>query len=223
MAVRLKGVTRAQVNRIRQIADELYDYDVGEEVASLPNEDEKLLVRFDWNVNDDHNAVLTYNYNDGFNITESDDDPTEFEFSNHYYERGAELTAYSGQLFSDWTDNFSTELRIGYSELDNRQNTITNAGPAAWRGGLRRSSDRNLCRRRRRRQLSTQALVYLGGDDSRQANVLNYETFNLKLEGAWTLGDHTISAGYELEEYEIYNVFIQHNIGGVSFRRGKRD
>jgi hypothetical protein len=59
--------------------------------------------------------------------------------------------------------------------------------------------------------------VYLGGDDSRQANVLNYETFNLKLEGAWTLGDHTISAGYELEEYEIYNLFIQHNIGEYRF------
>jgi hypothetical protein len=212
----VEGVTRAQVNRIRDIADRLYDYDVGPEVASMPNEDEKLLVRFDWNVNDDHNAVLTYNYNDGFNITESDDDPDEFEFSNHYYERGAELTAYSGQLFSDWTDNFSTELRVGYSELDNRQNTITNAGPLPGEEAFGEvqietyadvDGDGSFSR----------AIVYLGGDDSRQANVLNYETFNLKLEGAWTLGDHTISAGYELEEYEIYNLFIQHNIGEYRF------
>jgi len=212
----VKGVTRAQVNRIRQIADELYDYDVGAEVASMPNEDEKLLVRFDWNVNDDHNAVLTYNYNDGFNITESDDDAVEYEFSNHYYQRGAELTAYSGQLFSDWTDNFSTELRIGYSELENFQDTITNQVPLPGEEAFGEV------------QIETyadvdgdgffdQALVYLGGDDSRQANVLNYETFNLKLEGAWTLGDHTISAGYELEEYEIYNLFIQHNIGEYRF------
>jgi len=212
----VQGVTRAQLDRIAQIARDNYGYDPGPIVQALDNEDEKLLVRFDWNVNDDHNAVLTYNYNDGFNITESDDDADEFEFSNHYYERGAELTAYSGQLFSDWTDNFSTELRVGYSELDNRQNTRVNSGPLPGDEAFGEvqietyadvDGDGNFSR----------AIVYLGGDDSRQANVLNYETFNLKLEGAWALGDHTISAGYELEEYEIYNLFIQHNIGEYRF------
>jgi len=212
----VEGVTRAQVDRIRQIASELYNYDVGEEVASMPNEDEKLLLRFDWNVNEDHNAVLTYNYNDGFNINESDGDSDEFEFSNHYYERGAELNAFSGQLFSDWTDDFSTEFRIGHSKLDNRQNTITNLDPVPGEEGFAEvqietyadvDGDGNF----------TQAVVYLGGDDSRQANILNYETFNLKLGGSWRLGDHTISAGYELEEYEIYNLFIQHNIGEYRF------
>jgi len=210
------GVTRAQVNRIAQIARDNYGYEPGDFVSSLPNEDEKLLVRFDWNVNENHNAVLTYNYNDGFNITESDDDSDEFEFSNHYYERGAELNAWSGQLFSDWTDNFSTELRIGYSELDNRQDTISNSGPLPGPEGFGEvqietyadvDGDGNF----------TQALVYLGGDDSRQANVLNYDTFNFKLEGAWTVGDHTISLGYEMEEYNIYNLFIQHNIGEYRF------
>jgi len=212
----VQGVTRAQLDRIAQIALEDYGYTVGTNPLSSANEDEKLLVRFDWNVNDDHNAVLTYNYNDGFNITESDDDDDEYEFSNHYYERGAELTAYSGQLFSDWTDNFSTELRIGYSELDNRQDTITNASPLPGEEAFGEvqietyadvDGDGNF----------SQALVYLGGDDSRQANVLNYDTFNLKLEGAWNLGDHTISVGYEIEEYDIYNLFIQHNIGEYRF------
>ncbi|MDX2410960.1 MAG: TonB-dependent receptor, partial [Woeseiaceae bacterium] len=212
----VQGVTRAQLDRIAQIALDDYGYDVGDNPTSSPNEDEKLLLRFDWNINDAHNAVLTYNYNDGLNITESDDDDNEYEFSNHYYERGAELNAYSGQLFSDWTDNFSTELRIGYSTLDNRQNTITNLDPLPGEEGFGEvqietyadaDGDGNFDR----------ALVYLGGDDSRQANVLNYDTFNLKLEGAWTLGDHIISAGYELEEYDIYNLFIQHNIGEYRF------
>ena len=216
------GVTRAQVDRIAQIARDNYGYEPGDFVSSLPNEDEKLLLRFDWNVNENHNAVLTYNYNDGFNITESDDDSNEYEFSNHYYERGAELNAWSGQLFSDWTDSFSTQLRIGYSELDNRQNTISNQGPLPGEEGFGEvqietyadvDGDGSFSR----------ALVYLGGDDSRQANVLNYDTFNLKLEGAWTVGDHTISAGYEMEEYNIYNLFIQHNIGEYRFDESNTD
>ncbi|MDJ0710802.1 MAG: TonB-dependent receptor [Woeseiaceae bacterium] len=221
-AAPVEGVTRAQLERIRNIAINDYGYDPGDDITSAPNEDEKLLLRFDWNINENHNAVLTYNYNDGFNITDSDDDADEYEFSNHYYERGAELNAWSTQLFSDWTDNFSTELRIGYSELDNRQNSVTNTGPLPGDEAFAEmqietyadaDGDGNF----------TRAIVYLGGDDSRQANVLNYDTFNLKLEGAYVMGDHVISAGYEQEEYNIYNLFIQHNIGEYRFDESRTD
>ena len=209
------GVTRAQLNRIAEIANE-YGYDVGDNPPSMPNEDEKLLLRFDWNINEDHNAILTYNYNDGFNIVGSDDDADEYEFSNHYYERGAELNAYAGQLFSDWTENFSTELRVGFSELDNRQNTITNNNPLPGPEGFGEFQIETYADVDGDGRMS-RALVYLGGDDSRQANILNYDTFNLKLGGAWTTGDHTISFGYEQEAYDIYNLFIQHNIGEYRF------
>ena len=89
---------------------------MGDNPLSSPNEDEKLLLRFDWNINDDHNAVLTYTTQATWPVTSRNQtiDDNEYEFSNHYYEDGAELNAYSGQLrCSDWTDNFSTELRIG--------------------------------------------------------------------------------------------------------------
>ena len=216
------GVTRAQLDRIAEIADRVYGYDVGVTPSSMPNEDEKLLLRFDWNINDDHNAVLTYNYNDGFNIVASDDDEGEYEFGNHFYERGAELNAYSAQLFSDWTDSFSTEVRIGYSELDNRQNTVTNQNPLPGPEGFAEMQIETYADVDGDGVLS-RALVYLGGDDSRQANVLNYDTFNLKLEGAWRLGDHTISGGFETESYDIYNLFIQHNIGEYRFDESNTD
>ncbi len=74
--------------------------------ASLPNEDEKYIIKLDWDINDQHRASLAYNYNDGFNNAESDGDANELEFSKHYYERGAELKATTAALFSDWTDRF---------------------------------------------------------------------------------------------------------------------
>ncbi len=115
------GVSQAQLDRIADIANTLYQFDPGETLSSLPNEDEKILARFDWNINDAHNASLTYINNDGFNWSQSDSDSDEFEFSNHFYERGAELTSYTAQVFSDWSDTFSTELRVGFANLDNRQ------------------------------------------------------------------------------------------------------
>ena len=202
------GVSQAQLDRIRDITVNQYGFDPGDETFSLPNEDEKILARLDWNINDSHNAALTHVWNDGFNMTGSDRDSDEYEFSNHFYERGAELTSTTAQLFSDWTDAFSTELRIGFANLDNRQISRGSEFPEMqietyFDGDNNGSIDR--------------AIVYVGGDDSRQANDLEYDTFNFKLAANWAVNDHIISFGFEQEEIDIFNVFVQHVVGQYQF------
>ena len=204
------GVTQAQLDRIRDIAINLWDYDPGTPVSNLPNEDEKYLIKLDWLINDDHRASLTYNWNDGFNFSRADGDSDEFEFSNHLYERGAELNAYAGQIFSNWTDNFSTELRFGYSELDNRQLTRGGTGFAEIKIETYADPDGDGI-------FSDTADVFLGGDDSRQSNKLFYDTTNFKLAGTYQLNDHTISGGFEWEETDVFNLFLQHTIGQLHF------
>ncbi|MET2736297.1 hypothetical protein ABXT16_12720, partial [Staphylococcus epidermidis] len=76
----------------------------------------KILVKLDWNINEDHRASFVYNYNDGFSLAQSDADSNEIALSNHFYERGAELQSYVASVYSDWTDDFSTEVRVGYSK-----------------------------------------------------------------------------------------------------------
>ena len=208
------GVSQAQLDRIRDIAVTQYDFDPGETVSSLPTEDEKFLARFDWNINDDHNASLTYIYNDGFNWSRSDNDADEFEFSNHLYERGAELNSWSGQWFANWSDTFSTEMRVGVSTLDNRQLSRGQGFPEMMiETYFDGDGDGDLDR----------AKVYLGGDDSRQSNKLNYETFNFKFAANWALGDHLFTAGLEQEEIEIFNLFVQHSVGQYQFDENRFD
>lgn len=100
-------ITQAELDEILQIARDVYQYEPGEIPSSFDNEDEKLLVKLDWNISNQHRAAFTYNYNDGFNTVESDGDLDEFEFANHLYERGSELNQYVGFLYSDWTDRKS--------------------------------------------------------------------------------------------------------------------
>ncbi len=209
------GVSRAQLDRIAEIARNQYGYEPGNTILNAPNEDEKYLIRLDWNINDAHNAALTYLFNDGFNISESDSDSDEFEFSNHFYERGAELKSYSGQLFSDWSSNFSTELRVAYSELDNRQISQNNQGFGEVQIETYFDGDGD--------GDMDQALVYLGGDDSRQSNKLKYDTTNFKLAGTYTVADHAISGGFEREEIDIFNLFLQHTIGEYRFDESNTD
>ena len=191
-AVNEVDITQAEVDEIRNIAMELYGYDPGTIPTSADNSDEKILVKLDWNISNDHRASFTYNWNDGFNIAQSDGDSDELEFSNHLYERGAELTAYAGSLYSDWTDNFSTEIRVAYSELDNRQVSV---GGTDF-GEITIETD--------------DVDVYLGGDDSRQANKLYYETLSLALKGYYSAGNHNFSFGYEREALDVFNMFVQH-------------
>ena len=206
------GVTQAQLDRIAQIARDVYGYDPGGFPGSLGTDDEKYLVKLDWNINDYHRASYVYSYNDGFNNTESDDGATNMEFSNHYYERGAELKSHVVQLFSSWTENFSTEVRFAYQDLDNR--VIPLGGTDFGEVQIHTFNDPD-----GDGPISTQrANVYLGADDSRHANDLKYDTTSFKLAATYTAGNHTLSAGLEQEQLDIFNMFIQEAEGEYLFQ-----
>ena len=126
-------------------------------------------------------------------------DLDEFEFSNHLYERGAELTSYVGTLFSDWNDRFSTQIRVSHLELDNRQLSV---GGTDF-GEIRVELD--------------DVDVYLGGDDSRQSNKLYYEVDSLSFRGTYDMNNHAITAGFEYESLDIFNLFVQHSETEIRF------
>jgi hypothetical protein len=186
-------VSQAQLDEIRQIANDVYGYAPGtSSPGTFDFKDEKYIAKLDWYATDTQRVALTYNYNDSFNVTESDGDLNEFEFADHFYNRGAELETMIASLYSDWTPNFSTELRAARTDVNFLQ------APRAGNdfGEIRVELEN--------------ADVYFGGDDSRHANELNYTIDQLVFRGRYQLGAHTITGGIEREEYDIFNLFYQH-------------
>lgn len=194
------AATTADVSRIRDIAQNTYNYDIGEQPASMPSEDEKLLLKVDWNISEAHRASLVYNWNDGFIINQSDSFSQAKVFSSTFYERGAELTSIVGSLYSDWTDSLSTEIRIGKTDLDNRQVSL-DAASGFPEVQIRVGS----------------STVFIGPDDSRQSNDLDWDNLTFKAAANYYWGDHTFTAGYELEDINIFNLFMQHTTGEYRF------
>ena len=205
----VEGVSVAQTQEISQIAMDLYDYDPGNIPLSFPVDDTKIFGRVDWHINDNHRLAVTYNYNDGFTISGADRDSDELEFEYHHYERGAELKNYAGQLFSDWTDKFSTEAKVSYTELDNRQISVNGIDFGEIQISTEYDHDGN--------GVPSQATVYLGADDSRSANKLKYDTLQVKLAGTYIMGNHLITGGYELVSFDVFNMFIQEAEGEYRF------
>ncbi|WP_377110695.1 carboxypeptidase regulatory-like domain-containing protein, partial [Pseudoalteromonas sp. R86517] len=195
------SVTADDIARITSVAQSVYGYDVGGMPSSMPVEDEKILVKLDWNINEDHRANLIYNYNDGNTVSQSDTGSSRVSLSNHFYDQSAEFTSIIASVYSDWSDDFSTEVRIGKSELDA---TVQSLDAASSFGEM---------------QIRTEdgGTVYIGPDDSRQSNDLDYDTTTFKVAGTYYLDQHTITAGYEFEELDVFNLFVQHTEGEYRF------
>ncbi|MBU1287155.1 MAG: TonB-dependent receptor [Alphaproteobacteria bacterium] len=183
-----------------------YGYIAGGLPTSIPVEDEKFFAKLDWNITNDQRAEFTYTYNDGSNFSPSDSGSTQIPDGNHYYERGAKLENYTGGLFSDWTETFNTELRVSYLKLD--QSSIPVAGLDNF-GEVQIRVPQDLG--------SGTTTIYLGADDSRHANQLNYELWNYKAAANYQMGNHLFTAGVEREEFSVFNLFIQEVLGEWRF------
>jgi len=186
----------ATYNLINDTASSLYNYDTGGQPSDGVQTTESYMLRADWNINADHSLALIYNYYDGIEDRASDDDSNEFEFANHFYQKGAELETWTAKLQSQWTDAFSTEVFLNTNEMIDSQVTV---GPQDF-GDHQIDLGNNT--------------VYLGADDSRQANQLNWDSEFLKFTGEYLLGEHLVTFGYERDKLNVFNLFVQHSNGG---------
>src|SRR3546814_6198425 len=84
--------------------------------------------RLDWQGNDDHRVELTYQ-----RLDEGSPSPDDFSSSsnsprvtglNTFFTSGTKSDYYSGRLYSQWSDEFSTELRYSRSKITDRQDPI---------------------------------------------------------------------------------------------------
>lgn len=189
-------LSEADYNRIADIAQNLYGYDAGEQPGNGAQTQEKTFFKLDWNINDRHSASIIYNSYEGAQDRASDSDSNEFEFSNHFYVKGSDVDSTTVMLRSQWTDALSTEVFYNQSEMIDSQETV---GPKDF-AEVQIRVDGNT--------------VYLGADDSRQANSLSTDSTFFKLSGQFLLQDHVITAGYEQEKLDIFNLFVQHSRGG---------
>ena len=198
----IDGLTVGILDDIRSIALNTYGYQAGDIITAADEEEEKVLIKLDWEIMDGQRASLTYQNTDGNTISSTGASSSSYAFNDRYYRRANELTSYSLQLFSDWTDNFSTEVRVGIQEVKNGQTPFT-SDPDFGDVTIRDVVDG--------------VDVFLGADQFRQANKLEYDTNTFRFAGTYFAGDHEITGGIEYGSVDVFNLFVPGSQGRFEF------
>ncbi len=196
------GVSQAEYDQVRDIVNSVYGFDPLGFGGADPVTDQKFLATLDWNINNDHRAKFTYIANEG-NELQPRNDGDDLGSPSTWYDRSEETTAYAAQIFSDWTNNFSTEVKVAYSE----QNT----GQVPLGGGDFANFSINID------GVDDGRTVSVGPDFFRHANELSNELLQLKFKGEYVAGDHLIKFGYEREEQDTFNLFVPGSEGSYVF------
>ncbi len=200
-------LTVAEAEAIGAILNSQYNRNVGDIVRVLPQTSERIFARLDWNINDQHRAEFTYSKLEELNLDPDDLGFDGFTFRDNFEFEGIDQDTVSVRLFSNWTDNLSTEFR--YSSFD-----VTDIqGPAG--GG--EAQDPNPIPRIQVEDGAGDVILTSGPGFFRSANDLQYTVDQLKLSADYVVGDHTLTFGFEQESRDVFNLFIPNATGTIVF------
>ncbi len=180
------------------------DFGTFESVDVAKEEEEKFLAKIDWNISDQHRLSLKYASTDGVRPNVGNyDDFAETALSSNFYLQEKEEETYTLQFYSNWTDSFQTEFSIGYNDFF-QPTTSDSRLPQIEIDDFPGADGREY-------------ELFFGTEQFRHANSLAVETLNLKGKGDYFLGNHTITFGFDYEESEFANLFLQGSLGVFTF------
>ena len=215
-AAPIPGLTQAQIDQVSSVAKSVYSYDTLGVIRNADETDEKLAVKLDWNVTDDHRASVTYIRSVGNNSFQRNTSTSSTSPSIGLFSTGYQLTeeVNSGvfQLNSNWSDSFSTEFRGRYSDYNRGQipfgaktiGQISVCADAASVGSLTSCS-------------TGVPRVFFGPDQFRHSNELNTENLGFEFKATLEAGDHSFKllAGYT--DISTFNLFVPNSLGVYYF------
>ncbi len=195
-------VTQADVDRVTQILQNVYGFDPLGLPSSAATQDERFYVKLNGFITDNHRFELAYQDTFGDTVVPQNTSASQGDLglASNWYARSEDLEAYSGRLFSDWTDTFSTEMRVSFQDRVTGQNSLNGIDFAQMEIGTPGGG-----------------AIFVGPDSFRHANALAAEVWNVKFKGEYNAGDHLFKAGYERDIYSAFNLFVPFSEGQAEY------
>jgi hypothetical protein len=214
-ATQIAGISQDDIDRVREIAQSVYGYDPLALTDSFTEENERYFAKLNWNITDDHRAQITYSHAEGgtLNTRSATTGAPTLGLPSNWYLDAEEIDTYSLQVFSDWTERLSTELRVGRVEVTGNVTPLgstefpeifirTNGANGVYESGSQSTDD---------------SYIAIGPDQFRHYNILEYTADVIKFSATYDMDAHVIRAGYERKMLDILNGFVEGSKGIYRF------
>ena len=222
----IPGLTQAAVDNVVSLFNSSgYDkYNVGNVPAAITETDKKYAVKVDWNIASGqrfsaswiHHENVLPNFGVAGTTTGSTSSTTPYiQLQSDQYQLTEFTNAYTGQLNSQWSDKFSTEVRGAFKYYRRGQDAYfgrdfaefnvcldptSTAYPAT--AGTNATGNANFqCN-------PGSPIVRMGPDTPRQANLFHNKQYTGEVNAQLKAGTHTFKLEYDYMQSEIYNLFV---------------
>ncbi|PKI17615.1 TonB-dependent receptor [Colwellia sp. 12G3] len=163
------------------------------------NSDQTLLAKLSWNINDDHRLDFTYQWQDNQVEKNFGTGGSTVNLASNRYNYISKLSNFSTKVYSDWSDNFSTEVGLSYKDSSANSETNSDIGQVTaitkYRGPQ----------------------FVFGQDQYRHANVSETKNLTLSLDATYLMDEHEINFGIQYEDLNLYNLFGANSLGSWEF------
>ena len=212
----IPNLTSAEVTNVQNIAKNVYGYDTGPIVTSEPQTSEFVTCKLDFVITDRQHLSLTWI--NAYDVTPSSYDTSTSSSSpqlglrSHYYSSAERLHAGIARLNSQWTDNFSTEIRAIYKNYKQPATPLQGYGfgmftvctdPTATATTMKNLTQCN----------SGSPRINFGPDQYRHANLVQNDVKGGYIAANLNAGSHDFKMTAEGYQHYVYNLFVPQSLG----------
>lgn len=191
------GISGAE--NLRQFLIDEVNYDPGtfrDKNSQL--DDEKLLLKLDWNISQDHKVVARHSYTDAENTDAFRSTNSSLNYAGRNEVFPSTTNSSSFELRSTFGNNYANKFLLGYTRVRDDRNVNGQRFPTV-----------NI--------EDGDGDIFLGNEPFSTANILEQDIFTITNDFNIFAGDHTLTIGTHNEFYDIANLFIPFNFGWYFF------
>ena len=156
----------------------------------------KLLLRFDYNLSENHQLSLTNNYVDAYQDNLAGRSTTSMSFDSYNYRMNSVTNSTILKLNSRFGNSMSNELILGYTTIRDHRNNTGDVTPQVVVTELNRTFT-----------------MTAGYDQYSGANQLDQNIFEFTDNFSYYAGNHTITVGTHNEFFKFRNLYIREFLG----------
>lgn len=201
------NVSPSVFEEIRTIAQNQYGYNPGGFGSTIDqNQDNnKILAKIDWNVNDNHKLTFRYNHVDAEDEEGLGRGSSSYSFSNRQYNFNSKQNSFVTELNSSFGNNTSNTFRAVYTRLRDSRDVVAQPFSEVR---IQVPLEDNT---------GNEGSIFMGIDRFSQANALDQDLIEITDNFTYIRGNHEMTIGTSNQIFKFRNLFVQDDFGAYGF------